>query len=981
VPGYPYQRRRFWVDAPPGYQPLRDVPVALAGRRTDNPDTATEALPTGAAGPPDPPAPDDWSIGIPDWVRRHDGRPRGPDRPTGAATAVLALPARADLAATVRTAFQRAGYGTVLATVRRDGDPERPIGTLLDASSDADWDALLHRAERSGRPSVVAYAALLDAPDTVELSTVDAQLARGYYGVLACARAIARAQRRGSGAVTLIVLTRHSVDVTGGEPVNPATAMVHGLVRTIELEHPTIRCVVLDVGAETATEPLTAAVADPTDPLLALRGTATWAPVLRQVPRPGHGGPPSLRTGGVYLITGGLGGIGLVVAKALADSGLGPRIALLGRSAVPDPGAPRRARGKGRAARVSGGEVAAALAELTDAGAEVLVVTADVADPTAMRAALRTIEERFGPVNGVVHAAGVPGGGLLDRRNREDTEAVFAAKIDGTLVLDECFAGRPPLDFLLLCSSQASLTGLVGSADYAAANGFLNAYAQQRGRGAGATTAVAWPGWSEVGMMAAAGADLDAVIGTAPAPVALDQAGTDAHPAEPESVEYLVRYDQRQDWELDEHRFDGVPLLAGTSALALTLTAVRTLGLFPPDTPLDLRDAVFLSPINGAEPIEVGVVLTPMGDTFRFRVQSRPAGSDGSWKYHVNGVVAGSAEPARRVNPDAPRTAMTALPDTDAGTLTGRLQYGPRWHTLTGLWHGAGEFVAELTLPEPFHADLASHPVHPALVDRASIAILIAGYRPTGQYLPFLYRRFTSFGPLPSKVLVFGRPGRERPGVLVIDADICDPKTGAVLLELRSYTVRETQPDQFTHRLAATAEPARREPAAPGVAAANGSRPVDDSPTAGGLPLLNPRDGAAAFREVLDGGYPPLVLVQAPGPRVEVRGMPWTDRATPPPSQPSPPVVEAPVLAGAAESAGSGVDMVDTLRELWSEALGVDEIALDDDFFDLGGNSLVSVQLSARIRQRFGVDLSAAALFDATTIRLLADELTALGAR
>jgi NAD(P)-dependent dehydrogenase (short-subunit alcohol dehydrogenase family)/acyl carrier protein len=645
--------------------------------------------------------------------------------------------------------------------------------------------------------------------------------------------------------------------------------------------------------------------------------------------------------------------------------------------------------------------VHAALAELTDAGADVCLVTGNVADPASMRAALEQVEDRFGPVNGVIHSAGLPGGGLLDRRTREETEQVFAAKVRGTLVLAECFADRPPLDFLLLFSSQASMTGLVGSGDYAAANGFQNAYAQQSGRSARWTTAVAWPGWSGVGMIATA-TDLDAIIGAVPAQVVQSQGRASTPPEGPDPLEYVVRYDKNQDWELDEHRYEGVPLLAGTSALALTLTAARSLGLFPSDAPLDLRDAVFLAPISGAEPIEVGVVFTPVAGTFRFRVQSRAAGSEGPWEYHVNGVVATSADEPRQIDPAALRARLR--PAADDVPLDGHLQYGPRWRTVTGLWSGEGEHLVELTLPEPFHADLATHPTHPALVDRASIAVFHAAHQPKKQYLPFLYRQVTSFAPLPHQILVYGRPGREQDGVLVIDTDICHPATGSVLMAIRSYTVRETRPNDFARRLSAATPPGRGTPAASVDAGASSSAAqhvdrsavgaVETSPvTAGGLALLTARDGAAAFRELLDGAFPPLVLVEPPGPPLKIPGMPRMPYGGLPALAHEPAV---PVEAGATgkavpdsppdpsplpdRAAGPVGDVFEVLRELWSEALGVDEISLDDDFFDLGGNSLVSVQLSARIRQRFGVDLSAAALFDANTIRRLADELSALGA-
>jgi hypothetical protein len=157
----------------------------------------------------------------------------------------------------------------------------------------------------------------------------------------------------------------------------------------------------------------------------------------------------------------------------------------------------------------------ARLRELEAVGARVLVAAADVASEAAMRAVRRAAEERWGPelgrIRGIVHAAGVAGGGLLRGRRREEVERVLAPKVRGALVLDRVFGDRP-LDFFVLCSSVTGLLPEIGQADYAAANCFLDAFAAWRsaraasagGRAGGATVAIAWDAWREVGMAAAA---------------------------------------------------------------------------------------------------------------------------------------------------------------------------------------------------------------------------------------------------------------------------------------------------------------------------------------------------------------------------------------------------------------------------------------------------------------------------------------------
>lgn len=152
---------------------------------------------------------------------------------------------------------------------------------------------------------------------------------------------------------------------------------------------------------------------------------------LRALPPPAEppppGGPLATRPGGTYLVTGGLGGLGLVVARELArqaDVGL----LLTGRRPLDDAGR-------------------AALAELEAvAGARARYVAADVATSEGVETLLRQAHDAFGPLNGVVHAAGVLRDALLPRKTPEDAAAVLAAKVRGTRLLDEALR-EEPLDF------------------------------------------------------------------------------------------------------------------------------------------------------------------------------------------------------------------------------------------------------------------------------------------------------------------------------------------------------------------------------------------------------------------------------------------------------------------------------------------------------------------------------------------------------
>ncbi|HEY2324269.1 MAG TPA: SDR family NAD(P)-dependent oxidoreductase [Thermoanaerobaculia bacterium] len=183
-------------------------------------------------------------------------------------------------------------------------------------------------------------------------------------------------------------------------------------------------------------------------------------------------GRPPIRDRGVYLITGGAGGVGLHLAESLRRD-YDAEVVLVGRS-------PRTFE-------------------------RFLYLQADVADRAQLRAAVETTLQRFGRIDGVIHAAGVTRDALLVHKTPEEIAEVWNAKARGAVHLDEVTRDLP-LDFFLLGSSIASLRGNAGQADYAAANRFLDAFAESRealrrdGKRSGRTVSVAWPVWQDAGM-------------------------------------------------------------------------------------------------------------------------------------------------------------------------------------------------------------------------------------------------------------------------------------------------------------------------------------------------------------------------------------------------------------------------------------------------------------------------------------------------
>jgi NADPH:quinone reductase-like Zn-dependent oxidoreductase/acyl carrier protein len=200
--------------------------------------------------------------------------------------------------------------------------------------------------------------------------------------------------------------------------------------------------------------------------------------VVLTLPPPAEAPLQRLRADGTYLVTGGLGALGLLVGEWMAEHGAG-NLVLLGRRA-PD------------------AHAEAAVRRMEKAGARVVVRQVDVSRHAQLGDLLAELAETMPPLRGVVHSAGVLDDGALLRQRWERFRSVLGPKVDGAWSLHE-LTRRLPLDFFVSFSSVAALLGPPGQANHAAANAFLDALAHHRRALGLPATSINWGVWSEVG--------------------------------------------------------------------------------------------------------------------------------------------------------------------------------------------------------------------------------------------------------------------------------------------------------------------------------------------------------------------------------------------------------------------------------------------------------------------------------------------------
>ncbi|MCT4598832.1 MAG: SDR family NAD(P)-dependent oxidoreductase [Vallitalea sp.] len=195
--------------------------------------------------------------------------------------------------------------------------------------------------------------------------------------------------------------------------------------------------------------------------------------------------PIDIREEGVYLITGGLGGLGYIFATYLAKF-KNTKLILLGRSPLDE-------------------HKKIKIEALRNLGAEVMYKIGDISNINDVKSLAYAIRERFGDINGIIHSAGILRDSFILKKTQEEFDQVLSPKVYGTLNLDEAFS-KESLDFFVLCSSIASISANMGQSDYAYSNNFMDEFAilrnnmVQQGTREGKTLSINWPFWENGGM-------------------------------------------------------------------------------------------------------------------------------------------------------------------------------------------------------------------------------------------------------------------------------------------------------------------------------------------------------------------------------------------------------------------------------------------------------------------------------------------------
>lgn len=467
LPTYPFERQRYWIETE------KRINHSEIGKKSDIAD---------------------WFY-VPSWKRIPLG-----ERPEIISGCYLIFVDECGVGSQIAQQLKSAGQDVITVKVGKEFSNIDGSSYIINPQNRDDYDALIKGIRQQGKTVNVIvhlWSVTLPPDDSSEIIQN-----RGFYSLMFLAQALG--QKNITESIQITAVANNLYDITGDEELSPEKATIVGPCKVIPQEYPHITSrqidlVVSESGIDKLVEQIIGEInANKDDAIVAYRGNYRWVQTFEPLPlKSAVAGKTKLRQGGVYLITGGMGGMGLVFAEYLAEK-VKAKLVLIGRSVLPEKEQWQEWLATHDAENAVSQKIRK-LQELETLGSEVLVISADVANYEEMGSAIAQTFDRFGTIHGVIHAAGVAGAGMIQLKTKATVESVFAPKVTGTLVLNSLLKNIN-LDFFVLCSSLSSIQGGFGQVDYCAANAFQDLFAQRNSKNGSFTLAINWDAWQEVGM-------------------------------------------------------------------------------------------------------------------------------------------------------------------------------------------------------------------------------------------------------------------------------------------------------------------------------------------------------------------------------------------------------------------------------------------------------------------------------------------------
>lgn len=741
-------------------------------------------------------------------------------------------------------------------------------------------------------------------------------------------------------------ITQYGIQVQASEKIVPHSAFISGPLRVIPQELDKVSCRHLDIQLPSTPVKLKKALhslceqieSSSTTDAYAIRYPYLWKASVEPVAEiPDAPFSPA----GHYLVVGATSGIGSTLTKHLAKHQK-LRLSLTGRKEV-------------QGSQTISGFINA----LKSSQCEVSYQQLDVLDREAFAEVVSCAVAQFGPLTGVIYCPGVPDGTAIHRLSERTVEPVFAPKVRGVENLFHALQGKS-VEQVVLCSSITALLGGFGQAAYTAANAFVDAFAQDKAQSFdGQIICLNWDTWKETGM--ATGRN------------GLSQF-SDQHALgelifeDSSSVHYKSTLSAQQDWLLNEHWIMGKPTLAGATYLELVREAVsRQTG----QDAMVFSDVYFMTPLVAQDDGVVTLIteLAIKSDGFEFTVKSgasrqtvhargsvRLGGNAAAQRKQVDLNLWRNDCRAREIENLSDMGALARINTVEENDMSAEVvTFGAHWQNIQAISLGESTGIASMALPSSFIAEVDKYHMHPAMLDVATA--FLRPFHKEGIFIPLSYGSLTLLQPLPAtfeakatlkSVAYEGDSGAQKAS-LCFDIVMVDEE-GRHLIEVTDFVLREIDLASLEQSV-------------------NQGQGLDN-PMFKHNALSN-QEALALFERATMQPFSQLIISNEGLEERRQQLEASKARAQQPKSrQPRPDIATAYIEPK--------TEVEKTIAALWQELLALEQVGSQDDFFELGGNSLLLVQFHKRLKGEFENAMPVVDLYTHTTVAAQAELLTQL---
>lgn len=773
---------------------------------------------------------------------------------------------------------------------------------------------------------------------------------RSFYGLLFLEQALVK-----SNLIENLYLTFVANDIYNviNDEVNILQSLIIGPCRVFKNEYPRAQSRLIDVcipksadEQEKLTKVLVSENLHVSDEIvIAYRNFSRWLPVYEPTYLSSENiKRRSLRDQGTYIITGGMGGIGLTLAKFIAES-VNAKIILIQRSSFPDRSEWQSwLECRGDDDHIS--KKIKKIEEIEALGSSLILMKADIASFSEMEIVVNQIFSSYPKINGVFHCAGAPGGGVILLKSPEKAAGILKSKVRGTLILEKLLKNQD-MDFFISCSSISGILGEQGQVDYCSANAFLDAFSNSRNISKpGVYASINWGAWDIIGMAVENRIRSEDIESHKLSNELLKRLQVLSIKEEEET--YQVVLDQQRDWFIHNHRLKGIPTLVGTAFFEFLIEYSKEK---QPNATCIISNIHFVSPLMFFSESEKSLKLKifKQNSVSRFTFFSQSKGTNDKnegGQEHLHGEISLQKDKAEEsidldhlIGVLKEDLNIRKIHEDDPDSL---LWVGFRWKSAKRVFKGERQWLAHLALPDIYQNEVENFTLHPALLDFATSFSL--AYSVDVLHLPYSYEKVMIFYPLENEIFSYARQKDVTDDFITLDIDLLNKK-GKVLVRIQGYTLKKISESSRTTRF-------------------------KDSKKGESENIL-PSEGIEAFARFFNQLILPQViicskdfnyLVKENEPSVEAKNIPvkkiLIDHFRPqlftPYSEPSNEIEKA-------------------VTSIWETILGMKGLGIDDNFIELGGNSLTAIQVIAQLTEIFTIEFSVDSFLTNPTIRTISD--------